>query len=91
MNKIFRKIIICLLSVMLLVSLAACDKTPQGNSGLVTASRTAPPTPKDLRGIVKISGYRSAKYDDSIMDFIAQVALDYPGLEVEYDDNYTEE
>lgn len=91
MNKIFRKIIICLLSAMLLVSLAACDNTPTDDKRVVTASRTAPPTPKDLRGIVKISGYRSAKYDDSIMDFIAQVALDYPGLEVEYDDNYTEE
>lgn len=90
MNKVFRKVIICLLSVMLFVSLAACDKEMEG-PGMVTASRTANPTPKDLRGIVKISGYRSATYDESIMDFVAQVALDYTGLEVEYDDNYTEE
>ena len=90
MNKVFRKIIICLLCVMLLVSLAACE-TATTDLSLETASRTANPTPKDLRGIVTISGYRSGKYDDSIMDFIAQVALDYTGLEVEYDDNHTEE
>ena len=90
MNKVFRRIIICLLSVMLFVSLAACGPEEE-KKATVTASRTANPTPKDLRGIIKISGYRSGKYDESIMDFIAQVALDYSGLEVEYDDNYTEE
>ena len=92
MNKVFKRIIICLLSVILIVSFAACQKDGDGGkTALVTASRTANPTPKDLRGIIRISGYRSAKYDDSIMDYIAQVALDYDGLEVEYDDSYTEE
>ncbi len=90
MNKVFRKVIICLLSVMLLLSLVACDSEEDRNVA-VTASRTANPTPKDLRGIVKISGYKSDQYDDSIMDFVAQVALDYTGLEVEYDYDYTEE
>ncbi len=90
MNKVFRKVIICLLSVMLLLSLVACD-SEEGKNANVTASRTANPTPKDLRGIVKISGYKSEQYDDSIMDFVAQVALDYTGLEVEYDYDYTEE
>ena len=90
MNKVFRRIIICLLSVMLFVSLAACGPEEE-KKATVTASRTANPTPKDLRGIIKISGYRSGKYDESIMDFIAQVALDYSGLDVEYDDNCTEE
>ncbi len=90
MNKLIKKIAICLLSIILLVSFAACQEEIQGPAK-VTASRTANPTPKDLRGQIRISGYRSAKYDDSLMDYIAQITLDYEGLEVEYDDNYTEE
>lgn len=90
MNNISKKIIVSLLTVLLIFSFAACGNNEQGET-YVTAARTPNPTPKDLRGEITISAYRSAKYDDSIMDYISQIAFDYTGLEVVYDDNYTEE
>ena len=90
MNNISRKIIISLLAVILVFSFAACGNGGEGES-YVTAARTPNPTPKDLRGEITISAYRSAKYDDSIMDYIGQIAFDYTGLEVVYDDSMSQE
>lgn len=81
---------ICLLAAVLLCSFAACQVQNSGGN-FATANRTPDPTPRDLRGTITVSGYRSGTYDESFMAYIGEISLAYLGLEVQYDDQYTEE
>lgn len=91
MRAFSRKIIICLLAVILVFSFAACSAETEKEKEWTQAQRTPNPTPMDLRGEITISGYKSSEFDDSFMDFVAEITLEYPGLEVVYDYNCTEE
>ncbi|MBE7056880.1 MAG: hypothetical protein E7388_05520 [Ruminococcaceae bacterium] len=91
MKNISKKIIVSLLSIILVVSFAGCTVEQGGGPTFATAQRSPNPTPMDLRGEITISGYKSSEFDDSLMDYIAEVTLEYAGLEVVYDYDYTEE
>lgn len=91
MRDFLRKVIVSLLAIILVFSFAACSGETDPSTIYETANRSPNPTPMDLRGEIKISGYKSSSFDDSLMDYIAEVTLEYTGLEVVYDYNYTEE
>lgn len=90
MKQKAKRFCIGIIAAVMLITFSAC--TVEGpNDNFVTPNRTPDPTPRDLRGIITISGYRSAEYDESLMGYIGEIALEYLGLEVQYDDQYTEE
>ena len=85
-----RKLCIGIVTAVMLITFASCT-VDVGGGNFATANRTPDPTPRDLRGIITISGYRSSEYDESLMAYIGEISLAYLGLEVQYDDQYTEE
>ena len=87
MKTISKKIIVSLLAVILMFTFAACTGSSGEEQDFVVAERTPNPTPMDLRGEITISGYQSDEADDSFIDYITEVTLEYPGLKVVYDYN----
>lgn len=85
---------ICLLLIVAIaVSLfAACgNKGDADKTSGPDAYRTPKPSPKELGGIVTLSTYRTANNDTSAFMFIQEYVMQYPGVEINNDNELSYE
>ena len=91
MKKHFIRNLCLLLATVLLVScFAACKSDKKEKKEDDTDIFVTPkPSPEELGGIVTLSTYRTAPNDTSAFMFIQEYVLQYPGVEVYNDNEYT--
>ncbi|MBQ3867276.1 MAG: extracellular solute-binding protein [Clostridia bacterium] len=91
MKKHFIRNLCLLLATVLLVScFAACKSDKKEKKEDETDIFVTPkPSPEELGGIVTLSTYRTAPNDTSAFMFIQEYVLQYPGVEVYNDNEYT--
>ena len=93
MKKRFVRNICLFLALALLVSMfAACGKkkSNEEDSG-PDVYRTPKPSPKELGGIITLSTYRTAQNDTSAFMFIQEYVMQYPGVEINNDNELSYE
>ena len=91
MKKHFIRNLCLLLAAALLIScFAACkDDKKKDKEDDPDIFVTPKPSPEELGGIVTLSTYRTAPNDTSAFMFIQEYVLQYPGVEVYNDNEYT--
>lgn len=95
MKSTTRRNIALLLVLTIAVSMFAMfgcstSEDPNATSG-ISAYTTPKPVPKELGGAVTLSTYRTAENDYSAFTYIQEYILQYPGVEVTNDNEYTYE
>ena len=91
-SRIIRNICLFLITALLVSCFAACGKS--GNADKTSGPdplRTPKPSPKELGGIVTLSTYRTASNDTSAFMFIQEYVLQYPGVEINNDNELSYE
>ncbi len=82
---------ICLFTAILLavVAFAGCSGGKGGEEATTSVYSTPKPSPKELGGMVTLSTYRTAANDTSAFMFIQEYVLQYPGVEITNDNEFS--
>jgi len=83
MNNKFRRILIALLAMVMVVAcFAGCSTEETGDDDIVA---TPKPVPTNLIAQIKLSGYTYYDQSQNLVNYIAAFNQDYPGVEVTID------